>query len=204
MAQKYSRLPCAGKIVEWLFNMISQVSYIRHFSLSLKSVVFFFFLKKRRKSIAFSILTRTGPTGVETCRFSCSCAQLYLTLRNIYSTADTTDTTATSNGAVTWTHTFYHRSPFLPCASRWRNYHKELLDLFCAKTQNPTAWSVLTIGLLCLIMLSWTNSSFLQTTSGLYITGWKATLAKEFQQWSSQTQIHTNTLKNLCFPQTSL
>lgn len=38
MAQKYSGLPCAGKIIEWLFNMISQVSYIRHFYFPLKSL----------------------------------------------------------------------------------------------------------------------------------------------------------------------
>lgn len=67
--------------------------------------------------------------------------------------------------------------------------HKQMKKLpsrtswsFQWKIQNPTEWSLLTIGLFCLIMLSWTNSLFLQTTSSLYITGWKAMLAKEFQQ----------------------
>jgi len=73
MAQKYSRLPCAGKIVERLFNMISQVSYIRHFYFSLKSL----FKKKKRKSVAFSILTRTGLARVETCRLLFLCPILH-------------------------------------------------------------------------------------------------------------------------------
>lgn len=38
-AQKYSGLPSGGKIVEWLFNTISQASYVIQLDFSLKSLL---------------------------------------------------------------------------------------------------------------------------------------------------------------------